>query len=71
MSAVFVKSYFDAAGDRPFVPPTIKERRILLRSYLIEKCLREIMHELNYRPHWLRIPLRGLLDHLQHVGAVL
>ena len=66
MSAVFVKSYFDAAGESPFVPSTLKERRILMRTYLVEKCLREIMHELAYRPNWLRIPVRGLLDHLQH-----
>jgi len=65
MSAVFVKSYFDAAGTSAFVPSTQKERRILLRTYLMEKCLKEIMHELEYRPNWLRIPVRGLLDHLQ------
>jgi len=65
ISALFVKSYFETAGDRSFVPPTLKERRILLRGYLVEKCLREITHELAYRPNWLRIPVRGLLDHLQ------
>jgi maltose alpha-D-glucosyltransferase/alpha-amylase len=64
-SAVLVKSYFDAAGNRAFLPETQKERRILLRTYMIEKCLKEIMHELEYRPNWLRIPVRGLLDLLE------
>ncbi|MGZ4789807.1 MAG: maltose alpha-D-glucosyltransferase, partial [Terriglobales bacterium] len=62
MSATLVKSYFDAAGNSEFLPQTSKERRILLRTYMIEKCLKEIMHELEYRPNWLRIPVRGLLD---------
>jgi maltose alpha-D-glucosyltransferase/alpha-amylase len=65
MSAIFVKSYFDAAGNAEFIPSSQKERRILLRTYLVEKCMKEIMHELEYRPSWLRIPVRGLLDHLQ------
>jgi len=66
MSAIFVKSYFEAAGPADFVPQSTKQRRILLNTYLIEKCLKEIQHELEYRPSWLRIPVRGLLDHLQH-----
>ncbi|HVZ18571.1 MAG TPA: hypothetical protein VG897_15735, partial [Terriglobales bacterium] len=61
MSGVLMKSYFDAAGDNEFLPSTQKERRVLLQSYMIEKCLKEIMHELEYRPSWLRIPIRGLL----------
>jgi maltose alpha-D-glucosyltransferase/alpha-amylase len=69
MSAVFVKSYFDSAGNAEFIPPSQKERRILLRTYLMEKCLKEINHELEYRPGWLRIPVRGLLDHLQQQSS--
>jgi maltose alpha-D-glucosyltransferase/alpha-amylase len=64
-SAIFLRGYLDAAGTSDFVPQTQKERRILLRSYLIEKCLLEINHELEYRPDWLRIPVRGILDQLK------
>jgi maltose alpha-D-glucosyltransferase / alpha-amylase len=65
MSAVFLKGYLEAAGKAEFLPQSQKERRILLRTYTMEKCLKEIMHEIDYRPDWLRIPVRGLLDHLQ------
>ena len=34
----------------------------LLNAYLIEKALYEIVYELNNRPDWVRIPLRGVLD---------
>jgi maltose alpha-D-glucosyltransferase/alpha-amylase len=64
-SAIFLKGYLDTARDSEFIPSTQKERRILLRSYLIEKCLLEISHELEYRPDWLRIPVRGILDQLK------
>jgi len=64
-SAIFLKGYMEAAGGADFVPSSQKEKRILLRAYLIEKCLLEINHELEYRPDWLRIPVRGILDQLK------
>jgi maltose alpha-D-glucosyltransferase / alpha-amylase len=64
-SAIFLKGYLETAKNAEFVPPSQKERRILLRSYLIEKCLLEIHHELLYRPDWLRIPVRAILDQLK------
>ena len=33
----------------------------LLRLFLLEKALYEVLYELNNRPDWLDIPLRGLL----------
>ena len=33
----------------------------LLRLFLLEKALYEVLYELNNRPGWLDIPLRGLL----------
>ncbi len=34
----------------------------LLRAYLLEKALYEIMYEVNNRPGWIAIPLSGILD---------
>jgi maltose alpha-D-glucosyltransferase/alpha-amylase len=64
-SAIFLRSYLEAAGTGEYVPPTQNERRILLRAYIIEKCLLEINHEMEYRSDWLRIPVRGILDQLK------
>ena len=33
---------------------------LLLDFYLLEKCIYEIGYELNNRPEWAEIPLRGL-----------
>ncbi|MGI4756851.1 MAG: maltose alpha-D-glucosyltransferase [Janthinobacterium lividum] len=36
--------------------------QMLLRAYLLEKALYEIMYEVNNRPDWIAIPLSGILD---------
>ncbi len=37
-----------------------KENEILIRTYLIEKAVYELGYELNGRPDWVNIPLRGI-----------
>jgi len=37
----------------------------LLDLFLLEKVLYEVRHELDNRPDWVVIPLRGLLSLLQ------
>jgi 1,4-alpha-glucan branching enzyme len=56
----FLDSYWAAAGDAPFVPSSGEERRLLVDAMLVEKALYELRYELNNRPDWVRIPLRGL-----------
>ena len=40
----------------------------LLRAYLLEKALYEIVYEVNNRPDWIAIPLSGILDLLNASG---
>jgi maltose alpha-D-glucosyltransferase/alpha-amylase len=37
------------------------QRDSLLRLFVVAKALYELNYELNTRPDWVRIPLRGLL----------
>jgi predicted trehalose synthase len=37
----------------------------LLEAFLLEKALYEVVYELNNRPTWLGIPLRGVLQVLR------
>ncbi len=37
----------------------------LLRAFLLEKALYELMYELNNRPDWISIPLQGILELLE------
>ncbi|MGI8564235.1 MAG: maltose alpha-D-glucosyltransferase [Candidatus Dormibacter sp.] len=59
-SHAFLRGYWTAAGDAPFVPRTAAERELLLEVMLIEKALYELRYELDNRPQWVSISLRGL-----------
>jgi maltose alpha-D-glucosyltransferase/alpha-amylase len=53
----YLESYF--SGKHSAQTGAIKT---LLRAYLLEKVLYELQYELNHRPDWTVIPLRGLFE---------
>jgi maltose alpha-D-glucosyltransferase/alpha-amylase len=65
VSALFLSGYLETAGSADFLPRTELELKALLDAYTLEKGLIEIAFELEHRPDWLRIPLRGVLEQLQ------
>ena len=62
ISAEFLRAYRATAGDAPFLPDTTEALRILLDAYLMDKALYELSYELQNRPAWVQIPLRGILS---------
>jgi maltose alpha-D-glucosyltransferase/alpha-amylase len=62
VSGAFLDGYRVAAAGGQFLPRSEPEFRVLLDAYLLEKALYEIGYELNNRPEWVRIPLRGVLQ---------
>lgn len=62
VSSIYLEAYFREAGELPFVPAKAEERRLLLDVFLLHKALYEVAYELNNRPDWVRIPLRGILS---------
>jgi maltose alpha-D-glucosyltransferase/alpha-amylase len=62
VSAGFLKSYLTTAGTASFVPQTTDDLDLQLTTMLLEKALYELRYELNMRPDWVRIPLRGILE---------
>jgi maltose alpha-D-glucosyltransferase/alpha-amylase len=66
---VFLGAYLERAGDAVFVPKDRGALKALLRSYLTLKALYELRYELNNRPKWVAIPLRGLLNILEESAA--
>lgn len=66
----FLRGYFEAGktqqlGSRDFDP--IASQR-LFDLYLLEKSLYELRYEINNRPDWVQIPLRGLIELLSLGG---
>jgi maltose alpha-D-glucosyltransferase/alpha-amylase len=60
VSAAFLKTYLETAGPGKFLPETREELGLLLNVYLLEKAVYELGYELNNRPDWVKIPIRGM-----------
>jgi maltose alpha-D-glucosyltransferase/alpha-amylase len=61
-SSAFLRAYFATAAGAAFIPADPSHRDALLQVFLLDKALYELNYELNNRPEWVRIPLRGILD---------
>ncbi|MBV8175734.1 MAG: putative maltokinase [Verrucomicrobia bacterium] len=68
-SQVFLSAYLDKVAGSGLVPKEQEDLQALLRSFLIYKALYELRYELNNRPNWVAIPLRGLLSLVRDAGA--
>ncbi|HET8797177.1 MAG TPA: alpha-amylase, partial [Thermoanaerobaculia bacterium] len=62
ISAAFLRAYLAESAHGTHLPSRPEHVAVLLQAYLLEKALYEIAYELNNRPDWVRIPLRGVLD---------
>jgi predicted trehalose synthase len=63
--AAFLRDYRSTAHDAPFVPARREEFAALLDTFMLDKAIYELIYELNNRPDWVRIPLRGILSLLR------
>jgi maltose alpha-D-glucosyltransferase/alpha-amylase len=63
----FLHAYRESLRDSTLfgAAPESPELLALLDLFVLEKALYELRYELNNRPDWARIPLRGLLEHIQ------
>jgi maltose alpha-D-glucosyltransferase/alpha-amylase len=60
MSGVFLDSYLQTVESGELLPADEKDFTLLLESFLLEKAVYELGYELNNRPDWLKIPIRGI-----------
>jgi maltose alpha-D-glucosyltransferase/alpha-amylase len=64
----FLEGYFQAVKGQPFIPPSQKERQDLLRIFTVEKSFYELKYEMNNRPDWIGLPVRGILRIIREAG---
>ncbi|MBF0519742.1 MAG: putative maltokinase [Nitrospirae bacterium] len=60
ISGIFLSSYLDRVKTTEFIPSGRAEFENLLRVFMLEKAVYELGYELNHRPEWLIIPLKGV-----------
>jgi maltose alpha-D-glucosyltransferase / alpha-amylase len=60
MSQFFMRAYLETVEGSSFVPKSKDDLFILMRTFLLEKAIYELNYEINNRPDWVVIPLRGI-----------
>jgi maltose alpha-D-glucosyltransferase/alpha-amylase len=60
MSGFFMQSYLQTVAGGSFIPREKEDLDVLLQTYILEKAVYELNYELNNRPDWLIIPIRGI-----------
>ncbi len=66
-SSLFLQSYLNATSSATFIPKSSEDLQIILEAYLLDKAVYEIGYELNNRPSWVVIPIRGI-KHILHAA---
>jgi maltose alpha-D-glucosyltransferase/alpha-amylase len=60
MSGFFMKAYLETVKGSAFIPDNKEDLETLMTTFLLEKAIYELNYELNNRPGWVMIPLRGI-----------
>ncbi len=66
ISRLYIKGYLDKASARDYVPKKHEDFKILINTFLLEKALTELNYEIENRPEWIIIPVRGIKAVLDH-----
>jgi maltose alpha-D-glucosyltransferase/alpha-amylase len=61
----FLDSYLRIVTQVPLIPQSREEVDALLRALMLDKSIYEIGYELNNRPDWVHIPIKGALQMLE------
>ncbi|MEX2232779.1 MAG: maltose alpha-D-glucosyltransferase [Cyclobacteriaceae bacterium] len=60
MRGFFMKAYLETVKGSAFIPDNKEDLETLMTTFLLEKAIYELNYELNNRPGWVMIPLRGI-----------
>ena len=67
--ATFLNSYLRVVTQLPLVPQSREEVDALLTALMLDKSIYEIGYELNNRPEWVHIPIKGALQMLEEPAS--
>ena len=59
-AGIFLHSYLQTVAGASFIPEEREEVEVMLSAFMLDKALYELGYELENRPEWVMIPLRGI-----------
>ncbi len=62
VTAAYLTSYLNTVRPASLLPDSHQELAILLKAFLLDRAVSEIGYELDSRPDWLWVPIRGILQ---------
>lgn len=66
----FLHAYLDVFGAPHPLFKNNTEINFLLLIYLLEKAVYELGYEISYRPSWVKIPLKGIIDVVREIEKI-
>jgi maltose alpha-D-glucosyltransferase/alpha-amylase len=66
----FMNAYLDVFGNPHPLFKDNSEINFLLLIYLLEKAVYELGYEISYRPSWVKIPLKGIIDVVREIEKI-
>jgi maltose alpha-D-glucosyltransferase/alpha-amylase len=60
VSNTFVRAYLEGVKDSSLLPGDDSELEVLLTTFLLDKAIYELAYEINNRPDWVQIPIKGI-----------
>jgi maltose alpha-D-glucosyltransferase/alpha-amylase len=66
----YLNAYYDAVTIPHPLFHNNNESNFLLLIYLLEKAVYELGYEISYRPSWVKIPLKGIIDVIREIEKI-
>jgi maltose alpha-D-glucosyltransferase / alpha-amylase len=68
-AGIFLAAYEKSVAGSGLIPTDPAESGTMLQTYMLDKAIYELGYELNNRPDWVSIPLKGILGLLTTEGG--
>ncbi|MGV3559090.1 putative maltokinase [Larkinella arboricola] len=66
----YMNAYLETIGNPHPLYKNSNEFNFLLLVYLLEKAVYELGYEISYRPAWVKIPLKGIMDVIREIQKI-
>ena len=70
MAGFFMKAYLETVKGTQLIPNNKEDLDVLMQTFLLEKAIYELNYELNNRPDWVVVPIRGIKAIMRESVAV-